>query len=142
MTSGPSYCDIQHLKCIPQCFISYHANIHSSIYNIYKKPNSTILKQPIFGDTNILHIYRYDKTLLGSLILFKQDQRSTAVPSFPLYHSVNQLSQMWPKYDNFIAKTWSSHGPSNGIFLNLNQCAKGCSMLNFTLLAKSCSPFS
>ena len=44
--------------------------------------------------------------------------------------------KIWP----FIAKTWSSQGPSNGFFLNLNQCPKGCSMPNFTLLAKSCSP--
>ena len=35
----------------------------------------------------------------------------------------------------FMAKTWSSHGPSNWFFLNLNQCAQGCSMLNFRVLA-------
>ena len=29
---------------------------------------------------------------------WKQDQMSTAVPGFPLYHSVNQLSQEWPKH--------------------------------------------
>ena len=38
---------------------------------------------------------------------------------------------------HFIAKTWSSNGPSNGFFLNLNQCAKGCSMQNFTFLGVS-----
>ena len=49
---------------------------------------------------------------------------------------------MWPKYDHLIAKTWSPHGPSNGFFLIFNQCAKGFSMLNFTLLSVSCSrPF-
>ena len=47
---------------------------------------------------------------------------------------------MWPKYDPFIAKTCSSNGPSNGFYLNFNQCSKGFSMPNFTLLAKSCSP--
>ena len=30
-----------------------------------------------------------------------------------------------------MAKTWSTHGPSNWFFLNLNQCAQGCSMPNF-----------
>ena len=45
---------------------------------------------------------------------------------------------MWPKYDHFIAKRWSL----KGFFLNISQCAKGCSMPNFTLLAKSCSPLS
>ena len=34
------------------------------------------------------------------------------------------------------------HGHSNGFVLNLNQCAKGCSMPNFTLLGVSCSPIS
>ena len=34
-----------------------------------------------------------------------------------------------------MAKTWSSHGPSNWFFLNLNQCAQGCSMPNFRVLA-------
>ena len=37
---------------------------------------------------------------------------------------------------------WLKHGPSNWFFLNLNQCAKGCSMPNFTLLGVSCSPLS
>ena len=39
------------------------------------------------------------------------------------------------KYVPFMAKTWSSHGPSNWFFLNLNQCAKGNSMPNFRVLA-------
>ena len=39
-----------------------------------------------------------------------------------------------------MAKTWSSHGPSNWFFLNLNHCAQGCSTSNFTLLGLSCSP--
>ena len=47
------------------------------------------------------------------------------------------LCQIWP----FYGVTWSSNGPTNGFFLILNQCAKGCSMPNFTLLGVSCSPF-
>ena len=35
-----------------------------------------------------------------------------------------------------MAKTWSSHGPSNWFFLNLNQYAQGCFMPNFTLLGQ------
>ena len=91
----------------------------------------------------------------------EQDQRSTAVPRFQLYHSVNQLSKKWPKHDFFMAKTWSSHGPlpskwpkygpfmtktwsshgpSNWFFLNHNQCAPICSMPNFTILGVCYSP--
>ena len=40
-----------------------------------------------------------------------------------------------------MAKIWSSHYPSNWFFLNLNHCAQGCSMPNFTFLGVSCSPF-
>ena len=44
-------------------------------------------------------------------------------------------SKKWPKYGPFMAKTWYSHGFSNWFFLMLNQCAQGCSMQNFTVLA-------
>merc|ERR1711954_349399 len=44
------------------------------------------------------------------------------------------ISENWPKYGPFMAKTWSSHGPSNWFFLNHNQYAPGCSMSNFTTL--------
>ena len=40
-----------------------------------------------------------------------------------------------------MTKTRISHGPPNWIFMNLNHCVQGCSMLNFTLLGLSCSPF-
>ena len=50
------------------------------------------------------------------------------------------FSQKWPKYGPFMAKTWSSHGPSYWFFLNHNQCAQGCSMPNFTILGVSHSP--
>ena len=40
----------------------------------------------------------------------------------------------------FLAKSWFSHGPSNCFFLNVNHCAQGCSISNFTLLSLSCSP--
>merc|ERR1712081_20094 len=39
-----------------------------------------------------------------------------------------------------MAKTWSSHGPSNWFFLNRNHCAQGFSMQNFTILGVSYSP--
>ena len=39
-----------------------------------------------------------------------------------------------------MAKTWSSHGPSNWFFLNNNQCSQGWSMPNFTILGVSQSP--
>ena len=45
------------------------------------------------------------------------------------------FSYKWPKYGHFMAKTLSPHGPSNWFFLNLNQCAQGCSMPNFRVLA-------
>ena len=44
--------------------------------------------------------------------------------------------QIWP----FMAKAWSSPGPSNWFFLNLYQYAQGWFMPNFTLLGLSCSP--
>ena len=50
------------------------------------------------------------------------------------------LSYKWPRYGPFMAKTWSSHGPSNWFFLNHNQCAQGCSMSNFTILGVSHHP--
>ena len=59
-----------------------------------------------------------------------------------------QLSHCWvylaapfPRNGPFMAKTCSSHGPSNGLFLNPNHCAQGYSMPNFTLLGVSSSPF-
>ena len=56
----------------------------------------------------------------------------------PLSESViSEMAKIWPYY----GQTWSSHCPSNGFILNLNQCAKGWSMPNFTLMDKSCSPF-
>ena len=36
-----------------------------------------------------------------------------------------------------MAKTWSSHGPSNWFFLNHTLCAQGCSMPNLTILGVS-----
>ena len=48
----------------------------------------------------------------------------------------------WPKYSPFMAKTWTSHGPSHCFFLNHNQYAQGCSMPNFTILGVSHSHFS
>ena len=39
-----------------------------------------------------------------------------------------------------MAKTWLQYGSSNWILLNLNCCAQGFSMANFTLLHVSCNP--
>ena len=39
-----------------------------------------------------------------------------------------------------MAKTWSSHGPSNCFFLNHNQCSQGWSTPNFIILGVSHSP--
>merc|ERR1712081_42090 len=47
-----------------------------------------------------------------------------------------ELAKIWP----FMAKTWSSHGPSNWLFLNHNHCTQGSSMPNFTILGVSHSP--
>ena len=46
------------------------------------------------------------------------------------------------KYSPDMAKTWSSHDPSNWFFLNFNQCAHGCSMPNFKLLGVLFIPLS
>ena len=43
------------------------------------------------------------------------------ISQFWLYPMV-LFSQKSPKYGPFMAKTWSSHGPSNWFFLNHNQC--------------------
>ena len=51
-----------------------------------------------------------------------------------------QISHCW--VSPFMAKTWSSHSSSNWFFLNLDHCAQGCFMQNFTLLGLSCSPLS
>ena len=62
-----------------------------------------------------------------------------------------QISQFWvypivpfsyklPKYGHFMAKTWSSHGPSSWFFMNHNQSAQGWSMPNFTILGVSHHP--
>ena len=55
-----------------------------------------------------------------------------------LVASFQEMAKIWP----FVAKTWSSHGPSNRFFLSLNHCAQGCSMPNFTLLGLYYSPLS
>ena len=49
-----------------------------------------------------------------------------------------EMANIW----SFMAKTGSSHGPSNWFFLNLNHCAQGCYMPNFTLLGFSYSLLS
>ena len=55
------------------------------------------------------------------------------MPYFTLLgESCSRLSQKWPKYGPFMAKIWSSHGPSNWFFLSLNQCVHGYSMPNFS----------
>ena len=50
------------------------------------------------------------------------------------------FSQKGPKYGPFMAKKWSSHGPSDWFFPNHNQCAPGSSNQNFTILGLSHSP--
>ena len=72
------------------------------------------------------------------------DEPMTAPCQFSQFrvYSIFPFSWKWPKYGPFIAKTWSSHGPSIWFFLNINQCAQGCSLPNFTLLGVSCSPLS
>ena len=63
------------------------------------------------------------------------------MPNFPFFGVSNSpLFLEMAKYGPFMAKTWSSHGPSNWFFLNHNQCAPGCSMPNFTILGVSNSP--
>ena len=39
-----------------------------------------------------------------------------------------------------MAKTWFSPGPSNGFFLNHNQCAQGCFMPSVIILGVSHGP--
>merc|ERR1711954_403724 len=52
-----------------------------------------------------------------------------------MVYPIALFSKKWPKYDPFMAKIWSSHGPSNWFFLTHNQCAQGCSIPNFTILS-------
>merc|ERR1711954_304488 len=63
------------------------------------------------------------------------------ISQFRVY-PIGQFSKKWPKYGPFMAKTWSSYGPSNRFFLNYNQYAKGCSMPNIKILGVSNSPIS
>ena len=53
-----------------------------------------------------------------------------------LYSPFLEMAKIW----HFYGKTWSLHGPSNWFYLNLNQCAKGCTMQNFMILDVSHSP--
>ena len=63
------------------------------------------------------------------------------VPNFILLaKSCSPLSKKWPQCCHFMTQTWSSPGPSNEFFLNLNQCTQGCSMPNLTILCVSHSP--
>ena len=57
----------------------------------------------------------------------------------PVFHFTTQWFSN-PRCGQNMTTLLPKYGPSNGFFLNLNQCAKGCSMPNFTFLAKSCSP--
>ena len=47
-----------------------------------------------------------------------------------------------PRTGQNMALFWPKHGPSNWFFLNLNHCAQGCSMPNYTLLDISYNPLS
>merc|ERR1712082_167714 len=61
------------------------------------------------------------------------------ISQFRVYPIV-PFSKKWQKYGPFMAKTWSSHGPTNWFFLTQNQCARGCSMPNFIILGVSHGP--
>merc|ERR1712082_30037 len=55
------------------------------------------------------------------------------VSHYPLFL---EMAKIWP----FMAKSCSSHGPSNWFFLNHNQCAQGGSMPIYIFLDVSHSP--
>ena len=57
---------------------------------------------------------------------------------FILYPHFLEMAKVLPS----MAKTWCPNGSWNWFFLNLNQCAQGCSMQNFTQLDVSSSPLS
>ena len=62
------------------------------------------------------------------------------MPNFTLLClSCSPLSKKWPKHGPIMAKIWSTHGPSNWFFLNLNQCS-GIVHAKFTILGVSHSP--
>ena len=42
-----------------------------------------------------------------------------------------KMAKIWPYY----GQTWSSHGPSNWFFPKHKNCAQGCSMPKFRVLA-------
>ena len=39
------------------------------------------------------------------------------------------------KIGPFMVQTWSSHGPPDWFFLNINSCIQGCFIPNFRVLA-------
>ena len=86
-----------------------------------------------------------DIVLTWSFILIflnhSQCAQGCSMPNFTIIgvsHSLLSLemAKIWP----FMAKTWSSHCPSNWLLLNHNQISQGWSMSNFIILGVSHSP--
>ena len=75
------------------------------------------------------------------IIIYVPRDAPRQISQFWVYPIV-PFSYKWPKYGPFMAKTRSSHDPSNCFFLNYNQYAQGWSLPNFTILGVSNSPLS
>ena len=71
----------------------------------------------------------------------KQTNKTRGLQLCPVFHFTTQWFSN-PRCGQNMTTLLPKYCPSNGFFLNLNQCTKGCSMPNFTLLGVSCSPLS
>ena len=95
-------------------------------------------------NSTILGVFHSPLFLQMAKIWFFYDQNvvlTCSVPNIKLLGvSCSQISLKWQKYGPFIAKTWSSPGPSTWSFLNHNQCFQGWFMINLTILGVSHSP--
>ena len=116
----------------------FHAKFHIAGF-ILQPPFLEIAK---YGPLWSKHGPHLVLKISSSWILIKVTRDVPCQISHCWVYPVVPFPQKWPKHGPFMAKTWSSHEPSNWFFLKLNHCAKGCSMPIFTLLGLSCSPLS
>ena len=109
------------------------ASILTDIFNFPRNGQNMGLLWLKHGPHMVLQI------VSSSIIISLPRDTPCQISQFWVYTIVS-FSYKWPKYDPFMAKTWSSYGPSNWFFPNHNQCAQGGSMPNFTILCVSQSP--
>ena len=123
---------LNHNQCAQGCSMP-----NFTILGVSHSPLSLKMAKmwPFYGQNMVL-IWSFNLVLPESLLIcpgmiHAKFQNTGCIKYSPFTRNGQNTSLIWPK-----------DGPQNWVFLNLNHCAKGCSMPNFTLPGLSCCPLS